>query len=196
MRLLCQIRSIFPFNTWGYNDGGIDKQIRLLFVIDKKSSLPLYFRYLPGNIVDVSSLTTTIEELKKYDVKSCFALVDAGFYSEDNIKELYTEKIDFLTRLPSKRTLYKDLIKEAVPDIETFKNEVKYGDRILFVKQKKVNLFGNEGYAHIVLDPERKGRETKKLLINAIEDTESDEEKVDFEVLKTGAMILVSSLVI
>lgn len=183
----------FPFNTWGYNDGGIDKQIRFLFVIDKKSSLPLYFRYLPGNIVDVSSLTTTIEELKKYDIKSSFALVDAGFYSEDNIKELYSEEIDFLTRLPSKRTLFKDLIKEAVPDIETFKNAVKYGDRILFIKQKKVDLFGYEGYAHIVLDPERKGRETKKLLINAIEDKESDEENVEFELLKSGAMILVSS---
>ncbi len=183
----------FPFNTWGYNDGGIDKQIRLLFVIDKKSSLPLYFRYLPGNIVDVSSLTTTIEELKKYDIKSSFALVDAGFYSEDNIKKLYIDKIDFLTRLPVKRTLYKDLIKEAMPDIEAFKNAVKYGDRILFVKQKKVDLYGNEGYAHIVLDPERKGRETKKLLINAIEDKESDEENVEFELLKSGAMILVSS---
>jgi transposase len=78
----------FPFNTWGYDDGGIDKQIRLLFVIDKKSSLPLYFRYLPGNIVDVSSLTTTIEELKKYNINSSFALVDAGFYSENNIKDL------------------------------------------------------------------------------------------------------------
>jgi len=183
----------FPFNTWGYNDGGIDKQIRFLFVIDKKSSLPLYFRYLPGNIVDVSSLTTTIEELKKYDIKSSFALIDAGFYSEDNIKKLYTDKIDFLTRLPAKRTLYKDLIKEAMPDIEAFKNAVKYGDRILFVKQKRVDLFGNEGYAHIVLDPERKGRETKKLLINAIEDKESDEENVEFELLKSGAMILVSS---
>ncbi len=183
----------FPFNAWGYNDGGIDKQIRFLFVIDKKSSLPLYFRYLPGNIVDVSSLNTTIEELKKYDIKSSFALVDAGFFSEDNIKELYTETIDFLTRLPSKRILYKDLVKEAVPDIETFKNAVKYGNRILFVKQKKVNLFGNEGYAHIVLDPERKGRETKKLLMNAIEDQEPDEENVEFELLKSGVMILVSS---
>jgi len=55
-----------------------------------------------------------------------------------------------------------------MPDIETFKNAVKYGDRILFVKQKKVDLFGKEGYAHIVLDPERKGRETKSLLIRCI----------------------------
>lgn len=183
----------FPFNAWGYNDGGIDKQIRLLFVIDKKSSMPLYFRYLPGNIVDVSSLTTTIEELKKYNIKNSFALIDAGFYSEDNIKELNTEVIDFLTRLPSKTKLYKDIIKEVIPDIETFKNAVKYGDRILFVKQKKVNLFGKEGHAHIVLDPERKGREIKKLLTDAIEDKEPDEENVEFELLKSGAMVLVSS---
>jgi transposase len=183
----------FPFTTWGYNDGGIYKQIRLLFVIDKKSSLPLYFRYLPGNIVDVSSLTTTIEELKKFDINSSFALVDAGFYCEENIKDLNLEEIDFLTRLPSKTKLYKDLIKDAMPDVETFKNAVKYGERILFVKQKKVILSGKDGYAHIVLDPERKGRETKKLLIDAIEDKESDEEKVEFELLKSGAMILVSS---
>ncbi len=183
----------FPFNTWGYDDGGIDKQIRLLFVIDKKSSLPLYFRYLPGNIVDVSSLTTTIEELKKYNINSSFALVDAGFYSKDNIKELNSKEIDFLTRLPSSTKLYKDIIKDAMPDIETFKNAVKYGDRILFVKRKKVILFGKDGYAHIVLDPERKGRETKKLLIDAIEDKEADKEQVEFELLKRGAMILVSS---
>ncbi len=183
----------FPFNTWGYNDGEIDKQIRLLFVIDKKSSLPLYFRYLPGNIVDVSSLTTTIEELKKFDINSSFALVDAGFYSEENIKDLNLEEIDFLTRLPSKTKLYKDLIKDAIPDIETFENAVKYGERILFVKQEKVILSGKDGYAHIVLDPERKGRETKKLLIDAIEDKEYDKEKVEFELLKSGAMILVSS---
>ncbi len=183
----------FPFNTWGYDDGGIDKQIRLLFVIDKKSSLPLYFRYLPGNIVDVSSLTTTIEELKKYNINSSFALVDAGFYSKDNIKELNSKEIDFLTRLPSSTKLYKDLIKDAMPDIESFKNAVKYGDRILFVKRKKVILFGKDGYAYIVLDPERKGRETKKLLINAIEDKEADKEQVEFELLERGAMILVSS---
>ncbi len=109
------------------------------------------------------------------------------------IKELNLGVIDFLTRLPARIKLYKDLIKEVIPDIDTFKNAVKYGDSILFVKQKKVDLFGKEGYAHIVLDPERKGRETKKLLIEAFEDKESEEEKVEFELLKSGAMILVSS---
>ncbi|MDP2766961.1 MAG: transposase [Candidatus Methanoperedens sp.] len=183
----------FPFNEWGYNDGAIDKQIKLLFVIDRERSLPLYFRYLPGNIVDVSSLSTTVEELKKFGVKSSFVLVDAGFFSETNIKGLYTEVIDFLTRLPSRRKLYKDLVKQEAQDIETFKNAVKYGKRALFVKQKKIDLYGKEVYAHIILDPERKGQETKKVLINALDEYETDEDNIEFELMNSGLFILISS---
>ncbi|KJU82663.1 transposase, IS4 family protein, partial [Candidatus Magnetobacterium bavaricum] len=79
----------FPLSAWGYNDGEIDKQLRFLFVVDKNNSLPIYFRYLPGNIVDISSLNTTIEELSKFGISSSFVLMDAGFFSEDNIKNLY-----------------------------------------------------------------------------------------------------------
>ncbi len=100
----------FPFNAWGYHDSEIDKQVKLLFVIDRSSSLPLYFRYLPGNVVDVSSLNVTVEELRKFGVESSFA-------------------------------------KSSI------------------CQTKKSKSVCNEAYAHIILGPERKGRETKKLLI-------------------------------
>ncbi len=183
----------FPFNAWGYNDGSIDKQIRFLFVIDKNSSLPLFFRYLPGNIVDVSSLNMTLEELKKYGVKNSFVLIDSGFFSEDNIQDLYEAEIDFLTRLPSSRKIYKDLIKAEAGDIELFDNAVRYGERALFIKQKRIDLFGRNAYAYIVLDPERKGRETRKLLLNALEEQESDKDEIKFKLMKKGIMILTSS---
>lgn len=93
-----------------------------------KNHISLLAKTNEGIIIDATSMP---------NIKSSFALVDVEFYSEDNIKELYTKKVDFLTRLLSRRTLYKDLIKETVPDIETFKNAVKYVDRILFVEQKK-----------------------------------------------------------
>lgn len=182
----------FPFNAWGYNDGGIDKQIRFLFVIDKKSSLPIFYRYLPGNIVDVSSLNVTIEELKKFGVRNSFVLIDAGFFSEDNIKSLYVEKIDFLTRLPSIRNLYKDLIKQEISDLEKFKNAVRYGNRALFIKQKRIKLYGKEAYAHIILDPERKGKETKRFLLDMLEE-KGNEDEIEFEMMKKGVMILISS---
>jgi len=181
-----------PFNMWGYSDSDIEKQIRFLFVVDRKSSLPLFFRYLPGNIVDVSSLGFTVEELKKFGVKSSFVLVDSGFFSEDNIKGLNTEKIDFLTRLPSSRVVYKKLVREEVGMLESFKNAVRCGERVLFIKQKKISLFGKDAYAHIVLDPERKGRETKKFLLEAL-DQETDEGDIEFKLMKKGVMILVSS---
>jgi transposase len=69
-----------PLTLWGYEDEGVDKQIKFLFIIDKNTSLPLFFRYLPGNIVDVSSLKVTVEELKKYGIKRYFILIDAGFF--------------------------------------------------------------------------------------------------------------------
>jgi len=180
-----------PFNAWGYSDGEIEKQIRFLFVIDRETSLPLFFRYLPGDIVDVSSLSITIEELNRLGIKHNFVLIDAGFFSEDNIKELYHKKIDFLTRLPSSRLLYKELIRKEATTLERFTHAVRYGKRVLFIKRRPIDLYGEDAYAYIILDPERKGRETKKLLLNALEGGEEDD--IEYKLMKQGIMILISS---
>ncbi len=180
----------FPFSVWGYHDGDIEKQIRFLFVVDKKTAMPLFFRYLPGNIVDVSCLTTTIEELSKLGIAHSFVLMDAAFFSEDNIKDLYDKGIEFLTRLPSGRSLYRELIMEEVQNLERFENAVRYGKRALFIKERQVSLYGKQAYAYIILDPDRKGRETKKLLLQAMEE---DIEDIDYRLLKQGTMILISS---
>ncbi|MCL5413436.1 MAG: hypothetical protein M1569_03470 [Candidatus Marsarchaeota archaeon] len=42
----------------------IDKQVRFLLAVDRDEHLPLFFRLLPGNIIDVSSLQNTLYELK------------------------------------------------------------------------------------------------------------------------------------
>lgn len=183
----------FPFTAWGYGNGGIDKQIRFLFVIDRKSNLPLFFRYLPGNVIDVSSLQVTMNELKQYQVDCGYVLLDAGFFSQSNIKELYAEEIDFFTRLPASLKLFKQLILEEVGGLECFDHAVQYGERALFIKKRKVDLFGRMVYAYIVLDPERKGRETKKVLLSALDDEDVDKNEVDFHLLKKGVMILISS---
>lgn len=181
-----------PFSTWGLHGEEIDKQIRFLLVVEKESSMPLFFRYLPGNIVDVSALDKTLKELQKYGIKESFVYLDGGFFSEDNIRDMYSGNVNFLTRLPSNRCLYKDLIRSEARDLENASNIAMYGKRGLFIKQKKINLFGKEAYAHIVLDPERKGRETKKLLIQTI-DEKSENPDLEYDLLNRGIMILVSS---
>ena len=77
------------FNAWGHNCGSIDEQMRFLCVIDQKTSAPLFFRYLPGNIIDVSTLKATMLELKEYGIKNNFLLMDAGYFSKENVIDLY-----------------------------------------------------------------------------------------------------------
>lgn len=184
-----QIR--LPFNAWGYHDGEIEKQIKFLFVVDGVSSLPIYFRYLAGNLLDVSTLRNTIEELKRMGIKASFVLLDAGFFSRENIEGLKGEGIEFLIRMPSSRKLYKRLIIEEGKELERYENAVRYGKRALFIKEKEVEIYGKRGYAYIVLDPERKGREMKKVILEAME--EGYEGDIDYTLKKQGVMILLSS---
>jgi len=180
-----------PLSAWGNHGGETERETRFLIVVDRISGNPLYFRYAAGNIVDVSTLTTTFAELEQMGVKSSFALIDAGYYSENNIKELYESHISFLTRIPADRKLYKYLIKEH-KDVEAAVNAIVYGKRALYVKRVPVDLFGYNGFAYIVCDIKRKGNEISKFLMNAKEDKLSHDE-IDIALNSKGKFILVSS---
>ena len=181
-----------PFSQWGYHDEDIDKQVNLMLVVDKASSMPLFFRYIPGSVPDVSSLKPTIKELKKFGIKKTYCIFDAGFYSEGNIRAMQESGIPFMVRMPSNRVLHKELVKES-GDLESMKHAVIYGERGLFVKKHKIDLFGKETLAYVVLDPERKGRETRKLILRLSEDDEITEDR-EFILKKRGIMILASSI--
>ncbi len=179
-----------PLTAWGRSGEEIDKQVRFLLVVDKQNSSPIFFRVLAGNIVDVSTLHTTLQELRYFGVKDCFVYVDAGFFSEENVRGMYGKNINFLSRLTSTRLIYKQLVKEHTDDLETYKHAAKYGKRGLFIKTQEIDLFGRTGFAYIVSDPERKGRETKKLLL---ETEAKEEDEFAYDLKNAGVMILVSS---
>lgn len=181
-----------PLTAWGRSGEEIDKQIRFLLVVDKDNSMPLLFRSLPGNIIDVSSIKNTIKEIAKYGIKDYFIYHDAGFFSEENIKEYYVNNINFLTRLPGTRTLYKELIKEEAPHLEKFQNGTRYGKRGLFVKEKIVDLFGKKAYAYIVQDLKRKARELERYLVENLDEKDKNPDQ-EYEFINNGIMILISS---
>lgn len=182
-----------PLTAWGLHGEEIDKQVRFLLVVDEKSKQPLYFRTLPGNIVDVSTLTNTIKELKQYGIEKAFAFLDAGFFSEDNIKEMYLEEMNFLTRLPAQRILYKELVAANAKSLEAYANIVRTGERGLFVKQVETELFGKKAFAYLVLDPKRKGREVDRLIVQNGDEAEKNATELEYALSTRGLMILVSS---
>lgn len=180
------------FNAWGYSDGAIEKQYRFLCVADQKTKTPLFYRYLPGNLSDVTSLQQTITELSNLGITNTFTLIDAGYFSQSNVAFLYENKINFLTRLPASRKLYKELINNFSKNLENLNNAVSYGKRGLFIKEAATKLYGRPGFAYLVLDPIRKGKEINELLLqNDAEQIDSTQLKNNFD--NCGIMILVSS---
>jgi len=181
-----------PVSRFGHHGGETEREIRLVMVVDQKTQTPLYFRYVAGNIVDVSTLRNTVAELGKMGVKSTFVLLDAGYYSEDNIKNLYSSKIDFLTRLPSGRVLFKQLVTDTAETLEKSENLVIYNGRSLFIKRIEADLFENKGFAYVVCDLKRKLNESNKFLIAAKEDKLPDDE-INAEMQFKGKFVLVSN---
>lgn len=184
------------FNSWGKSDGSIDKQFKLLCVVDQSSKTPLFYRFLPGNLTDVSTIQTTILELQCLGVNNSFVLFDAGYFSEENIRDLYKKKIDFLTRLPSGRLLFKEIILRKISDIESLDYAQVIGSRGVFVKIIPIDLFDNKGFAYVVLDPKKRAKEREELMLSRKKEPvrNKDDDKKSFDA--AGIMVLVSSKII
>ena len=185
------------FNAWGRNEHGIEKQFKFHCVIDQDKQKPLFYRYTPGNIADVSTLNNTIEELKALGVQYKFALLDAGYCSEKNIKLLKDNNIDFLMRLPKSRRLYKEVIDATASSLETLDNAVVYNGRSLFIAQQEVELPGLEGekgYVYAILDPQKRAKDIQRLLEERKEGPdERDEQKDQWQLRCAGIFTLISS---
>jgi hypothetical protein len=183
----------FPLSAVNNHNGVISNEARLILVVDRITGMPLYFRYAAGNIIDVSTLKTTLKELAAYGVDVNYAVVDAGCFSEDNIKELNKFNIPYITRLVSNRRLYKKLLAEHANDMENAQNMVSYRDRVLFAKRVSVDLYGKDGYAYVMLDLDRKHDEIKKYALGALGNNDLSPEEMNDAMKSKGLFVLISA---
>jgi transposase len=160
----------------GHHGSTVEKEIRMIMVVDRASGEPLYFRYVAGNIVDVSTLKTTMSELIALNINANYALLDAGYCSESNIVALYQSQISFLMRVPAGRLIYKESVEKALPTLENIQNGVLYGERILYVQREKIKLYGEYiGYVYVCLDVKKKADDVTRIMKDAINNNENPE---------------------
>ena len=125
------------------HNGDINREVRLIYVIDRNNGMPIYFRYVAGNIIDVSTLITTVNELEQYGVSVSHAILDAGYFSEKNAAELFESGIPFMTRLAPNKTVFKEAAAENMDDLMSQKYAYRYGERLVFIKKVPVNALNS-----------------------------------------------------
>ncbi|MDR0696558.1 MAG: transposase [Christensenellaceae bacterium] len=176
------------------HNGIVNKESRLIYVVERNTGLPVYFRSVPGNIVDVTTLKITLDHLKAYDLDAKHSILDAGYCSEKNIVELFKKNIPFLIRMPN-GLLAKKLITQNGSDIMSTNNLIEYNQRVMFIKKVAITLYDHECYIYISIDLERKQDEEYKAYIKYLENKDKKifkKENANSNI-PMGGFILISS---
>ena len=122
--------SLITLARKGYNNQmNFDGQFNLMYIYSAKTSIPVYYRLLPGNIREVRAFKNCLLEA---DLKDAIIVADKGFYSEKNVDLLFQENLKFI--LPLKRD--NTLIDYSFLANNTFKEENSY-----FTHEKRVIWF-------------------------------------------------------
>jgi hypothetical protein len=136
------------------NHGGVvNREIRLIVAHDKNSGYPLYFKYVPGNIVDKTTLQHIFYEMEAYDIEVDSSIMDADYYTVDNLQFLYDHNVSFVTRYIPNLKVYKRILKNDIHDIDNIAYHVMKEDRCMKIKLINVDDIGEMNlYAYVCKD--------------------------------------------
>ncbi|MDR2199927.1 MAG: transposase [Deltaproteobacteria bacterium] len=184
-----------PITAISNHGGGPVNEIRLIYVVDRETMSPIYYRAIPGNVVDVVTLKATISELLSLNVNIEYSVLDAGYNSESNLEELYSLDINFMTRLISNRGLYKDLLAEHCDSVMNASNRIVYNGRLIFMTMNKVKLPNNRtAYAYIGVDFDKKSIGIKQLSLREDQANPMPDDVYDKKFNTAGMFVMISSL--
>lgn len=187
----------FPLAGISNHNGKISREIRMTTVVQRDSGFPMMYRLAPGNVVDVSTLTRTVIVLSVYGIKTDMAILDAGYYSGENVDQMYEANIDFISRLPEKnRTEYNEVMERCLPNLMRKENLVEYNGRYIYVKRCDVKIGTNhnhEAYAYLGYDVGRGTDEIHKAITKA-PDRKTSVEEMHEKIIDSGHFVIISSL--
>jgi len=166
---------------WGYNrDKENLPQINIGVVYGEPFSLPLFYRIHQGSIPDVSTLRNTLKLTKYIGLKNIAFIMDKGFYSKLNLKDMIKEDMRFIIPYPERNKTYKELIEKHSKNILSPKNVFSINKDILYGLKDRVGIEGKAINAFIYLD-EKKKIDTNKRFYKKIIDIEERVKETGFE---------------
>ena len=150
---------------WGYNrDGEQLPQINVGLVMRIPDGVPISYHIYPGSIADVTTIVNVVKEMKAQQISIRRFVLDRGFFSAGNLKLLAQQKIPVIIPLPFRVKLANELLSDTRKDLDSPLNGFVHQGHALFHTHRKVEIGGYSCDAHVYLDPERKARETTRLL--------------------------------
>ncbi|MGZ3634193.1 MAG: IS1634 family transposase, partial [Parachlamydiaceae bacterium] len=160
------------YTRFGYNrDDEPLERINMAMLFGQKGCLPAYYRRMPGNITDVSTLKTTVQSLDFLGADSMHLVLDRGFYSSSNIDALYAKQYKFTIAVPIGRNWVEKYLDKHYQNIASPENYLVTGESEALYVTTELHKWSNKNhqdYLHIYYNAERAAEEfdgfTRKLI--------------------------------
>ena len=187
-----------PFNALCCH--GVDSSevmTRLILVLDEKSGLPVWYDLIPGNILDINTIMTTVNDVAdNLGIEIDSLVLDAGYVSKELIEAFHigTEKT-IIGRMPARKGYpYKTLYWEVKDLIGKGKYAFIRKHHTYFGFRKEIELFGRKEYAYIYVDQYNALKRFSDYLSEHEEEYEAMKVKdKDWMTVKYGYFVLISN---
>lgn len=171
---------------------------RLILVLDEQSGLPVWYDIIPGNVMDINTIMTVINDVAdSLNVEIDSLVLDAGYVSKELLQVFHigTEKT-VIGRMPARRGYpYKDLYWKLKPQIGKGKYEFVQRRHAYFGKKVEIEIFGQKEYAYVYVDHNNALKRYSEYLLDHEDEYLSMKDKdKDWYTVKFGYFVLVSNI--
>ena len=185
--------AMLPITKVSNHNGIISLEFRLIYVVQQKTGLPLFFRYVAGNVIDATTVKRTIDEMKGLGVNTKFALLDSGYYNGTNADILIDAGISFISRVGRTHGIYTDACISLRDSLEAKQNLVKYNGRVYYIAETKVKIGkkkDKDAYGYFCLDTTMRN-EKQKTIHSKLADEDMDDDELFNSMQEAGTFMLV-----
>lgn len=154
---------------WGYNrDDEKLPQINLGILSVFETKMPVFYQIYHVSQKDVSTLYNLLKQIDLFKLTDILLILDRGFYSASNLKEIVTKSLKFIIPLPKSNNLFFKLLKENQKKLFSYRNAFDLNGKILFHIQESAQIKLEFFEAHLYFDQERSSEQSLRFITKII----------------------------
>ena len=136
-------------------DNGL-AQVNMALVFGEDSGLPVYYRVLPGNITDVTTIRKLVKDIDFLEIDKLKLVMDRGFFSANNINALYKWHHKFIIAVKANNGFVSGLIEKAKNEIHDFAHFDVNHDVYHWRSMEEWPYVQNDRHGNIALEEKRR----------------------------------------
>ena len=144
-----------PVTAAGNHNGQAGEEVRLTCVARSDTGLPLFFRHVAGNVIDVSTVTRTIAGPGAMGVDTRLAIPGARYHTNASADALMGARVPILARTGPNPGAHGEVVAGHLDGLEARENAVTRDGRLACARCVPVGIGSKgdrRGYAYLCLD--------------------------------------------